>query len=46
MAQVKTHSVDRTAQIRKYERFVNERLKVDLQRTLDARDKIYDTISE
>ncbi|KAJ3160899.1 hypothetical protein HDU86_008261 [Geranomyces michiganensis] len=34
------------AQIKKYEAFVNDRLRPDLQRSLDARDKVYDTISE
>ncbi|KAI8824843.1 uncharacterized protein EV422DRAFT_583745 [Fimicolochytrium jonesii] len=34
------------AQIKKYESFVNDRLRVDLQNTLDARDKVYETISE
>ncbi|KAJ3171799.1 hypothetical protein HDU87_008267 [Geranomyces variabilis] len=34
------------AQIKKYETFVNDRLRPDLQRSLDARDKVYDTISE
>ncbi|RUP48159.1 UXT-like protein [Jimgerdemannia flammicorona] len=30
----------------KYDKFVNDKLKVDLQKTLEARDKLYDTISE
>ncbi|KAJ3172492.1 hypothetical protein HDU88_005820 [Geranomyces variabilis] len=33
-------------QIKKYEAFVNDRLRPDLQQSLDARDKVYDTISE
>ncbi|KAI9143456.1 Prefoldin subunit-domain-containing protein [Paraphysoderma sedebokerense] len=30
----------------KYDKFVNEKLRVDLKATLDLRDKIYDQISE
>ncbi|KAI8913908.1 hypothetical protein DFJ77DRAFT_431465 [Powellomyces hirtus] len=34
------------AQVKKYETFVNERLRPDLQKALEARDKVYDIISE
>ncbi|TPX63236.1 hypothetical protein SpCBS45565_g06774 [Spizellomyces sp. 'palustris'] len=39
-------SRDKTKQIERYERFVNERLRVDLQKAVVARDKIYETIAE
>ncbi|KAJ3020717.1 hypothetical protein HKX48_000316 [Thoreauomyces humboldtii] len=35
-----------TAQVKRYESFVNDRLRVDLQSTLDTRDKVYEDISE
>ncbi|KAG5460237.1 MAG: Prefoldin subunit-domain-containing protein [Olpidium bornovanus] len=37
---------DIAAKVKKYEEFLNTRLKVDLKETLDARDKVFDATSD
>ncbi|KAI9008093.1 Prefoldin subunit-domain-containing protein [Gaertneriomyces semiglobifer] len=39
-------SLEREAQVRRYEDFVNHQLRVDLQNTLARRDKVFHTIAE
>ncbi|KAI9199702.1 UXT-like protein [Polychytrium aggregatum] len=46
MSQSKPSKASVQEQIKKYDGFINDRLRVDLQDTLDQRDALYDKISE